>query len=154
MLIGPEAIAQRVLKNRVCLSFPLSGCFLGIWSLVFSKFWYGARNPNDVVCDRTRFFWKTSFSQTPGKWVKKEPKIDFLNLFKKKTVFNFYWIWSIMKIYIIWCVSANNLSSVKILLLRYWARCFLPIRLQYFYKNQISRTNQRNSLIFSMLIPI
>ena len=44
MFIGPAAVAQQVLQNRVCPSFSLSGCFLGIGSLVFFKFWHGARN--------------------------------------------------------------------------------------------------------------
>ena len=40
------------------------------------------------------------------------------------------------------------------MLLGYGQKCSLPIRLQYFYKNEISRTNQSNSLIFCILIPI
>ena len=56
-LLGQSVVvARQVLKSRVCPSFPLSECFLGIESLVFSEFWHGARNPNDVVRDRTRFF--------------------------------------------------------------------------------------------------
>ena len=51
-----------VLQNGVCPSFPLSGCFPGIGSLVFSKFWHVARNSNEVVCDRTGFYRKTSFA--------------------------------------------------------------------------------------------
>ena len=49
--------------------------FLGIVSLVFSKFWYGARNPYEVVRDRARFFGKKLFAPKIGKmdqeWVKK-----------------------------------------------------------------------------------
>ena len=64
----------KVLWNRVCSSFHLSFCcpsvlpsfalcwhFLGIGSLVFSRFWQGARNPYEVVHDRTRFFGITFF---------------------------------------------------------------------------------------------
>ena len=42
-------------------SFRLSGLFLGIVSLIFSKFWHGARVPCEVVRDRAGFsakiFW-------------------------------------------------------------------------------------------------
>ena len=34
----------------------LSGCHLGILSLVFSEFWHNARNPYEVVRD-SRIFW-------------------------------------------------------------------------------------------------
>ena len=56
IFIGPAAVVRWVLQNRVCPSCSLSGCFLGIGSLVFSKFWHRARNLSDLVCDRTRFF--------------------------------------------------------------------------------------------------
>ena len=58
MFIGSAAPARRVLQNRIWPSFPLSRCFLTIGSLFFSKFWRGARNPNDVVRKRTNFFKK------------------------------------------------------------------------------------------------
>ena len=59
-------VAGRALLNRVCPSFHpsvlpsfhlscLSGRFLGIASLVFSKFWNGARNLYEVVFDRVGF---------------------------------------------------------------------------------------------------
>ena len=108
------------------------------------------------------FFRKTSFAQNTGKmgqnWAK---NTVFLNSLKK--LLNFYWMCSMMKIYIIYCVftiyfillfSVLNLFLVKILFLRHRPKCSLPVRLQYFQKNEISRTNQWNSLIFHMLIPI
>ena len=77
MFIGPAAAARWALQNRVSPSFSLSGCFLGTG--------IGARNPNDVVCDRNRFFEKKLLSpETLGKWIKVGPKIEvFLNLLKK-----------------------------------------------------------------------
>ena len=54
MFIGPVAVARWFLQKRVCPSFHLSGYFLGIGSLAFTK--GGATNPNEVVHDRTRFF--------------------------------------------------------------------------------------------------
>ena len=66
--IGTLAVAERLLQNRVCpsfrLSFGLSAHFLGIVSLVFSKFWHGARNPYEVVRD-SWIFWKMD-----RKWAK------------------------------------------------------------------------------------
>ena len=71
MLIGPLAVAARVLWNRVCLSFHpfihLSGRFLWIVSITFSNFWHGARNPCEVVRDRARFSRKNFFVTKMGK---------------------------------------------------------------------------------------
>ena len=53
---GPYKIRSSVLPP-----FRLSGCFLGIVSLVFSRFWHGARNPDEVVRDRAGFFGKKFF---------------------------------------------------------------------------------------------
>ena len=69
-------------------------------------------------------------------------------------VINFYWIWSIMKIYIICCVPAQIPFLEKFSFLRYGPKCYKPIRLQDFLINHISRTNQWSSLIFCMLIRI
>ena len=46
-----------------CLQFRLSGCFLGIVSLIFSKFWHSARVPCEVVCDRVGFSKKKNCHQ-------------------------------------------------------------------------------------------
>ena len=43
-------------------SIDLTGHFLGIVSYVFSKFWHGARNPFEVVCDRAGFAGKNIFA--------------------------------------------------------------------------------------------
>ena len=48
-------------------SFCLSGDFLGIAWLVFSKFWHGARNPYEIVCDRAGFSSKNFFALKVGK---------------------------------------------------------------------------------------
>ena len=94
-VFGPPAEAGgRVLWNRVslsyhltfclsfCLFFHLSGHFLGIVSLVFSKFWYGARNPIEVVNDRVGFSRKKIFAPKIGKMDKK---------WSKSLVFRVYW---------------------------------------------------------------
>ena len=114
-----------VLWIRVCPSFHpsfhLSGCFLGIVSLVFSKFWHDARNPYEVVCD-SQIFQKKHFAQKIGKMGQKQ---GFLNILKN-FVINFYWICSIMKIYIICCVPAQIPNWEKFWFLRYgiWAKMF------------------------------
>ena len=81
------AVAGRVLWNRVCPSsrppsvLP-SRHFLGIVSLVFSKFWHGARNPYEVVRDRAGFSRKIFFAPKIGKM---DPK------WAKNRVFLIYW---------------------------------------------------------------
>ena len=73
-LFEPPVVAGRELGLTVLLSFRLSGRFLGIASLVFSKFWHGARNPYEVVCDIAGFSRKKKFSpkieRMDQKWAK------------------------------------------------------------------------------------
>ena len=133
-------------------SFRLSRRFPGIISLVFSEFWLVARNPYELVHDRVGFSSKKN-SLKIGKMYQKWAKNSFLNLFKK-FVINFYWIYSIMTIYIICCVPAQIPFLGKFLFLRYGPKCFQPIRLQDFWTNHISRPNEWNGLIFCMLIQI
>ena len=57
---------------------------------------------------------------------------------------NFYWISSIMKTHIIYCVSAQIPCLIKFLFLGYGPKCSQPIRLQNFLINHISKTNQWN----------
>ena len=118
----------------------LSKSFHGIVSLFFSKFWHGARIPWEVVCDRAGFLGKNFFAPKIGKMGQKQGFFNLLESF----VINFYWIWSIMKIYIICCVPAQIPYLGKFLFLRYGPKCSQPIRLQDFLINHISRTNQWN----------
>ena len=56
--------------------------------LVFSEFWHGARNPYEVVRDRTGFSGKHFFAQKFGKMDQK---------WAKNRVFKIYWkIWSLI----------------------------------------------------------
>ena len=80
-------------------------------------------------------------------------KQGFLDILKNFVV-NFYWICSIMKIYIIYCVPAQIPYLGKFWFLRYGPKWSQPIRLQDFLINHISRTDQWNSLFFCMLIQI
>ena len=81
VFFGPLPVAGRVLWNRVnppfhppvLPSFRLSVHFLGIVSLVFSKFWHGAKNPYEVVFDSLTFRRKdfgSSIGKMDQKWAK------------------------------------------------------------------------------------
>ena len=97
------------------------------------------------------FFFFFFFAQKIGK---NGTKTGFFLSILKNFVINFYWICSIMKIYIICCVSAQVRYLGKFWFLRYGPKRPQPIKLQDFSINHISRTNQWNSLIFCMLIQI
>ena len=79
VLVGPPAVAGRVLWNKICPSSCLPRCFLWIWSLDFSEFQYGPRNPYEVLWYRALFFGKAIFC--PKNW-RNGPKIGFFK-FKK-----------------------------------------------------------------------
>ena len=119
------------------------------WSI--SKFWHVARNPYEVVHDKVGSSWKKILN------CENQPKMgqkqDFLKVLKN-FVINFYWICSIMKMYIICYVPAQIPYLEKFWLLRYGPKCSQPIRFQEFLINHISRTSQWNSLSFCMLIQI
>ena len=134
-------------------SFCLSRRFLRVLSFIFAKFWHGARIPCKVVHYRAGFSGKIFCPLNWENGPKMGPKQGFFDLLEN-LVINFYWIWSIMKIYIICCVPAQIPYLGKFLFLRYGPKCSQPIRLQDFLINYISRTNQWNSLIFYMLIQI
>ena len=122
--------SKRVLRNRVCPSFHravhgvLSWNFCsGIGSLAFSKFWYDTRTPYKVV--HARFFGKTFFTSPPlkkiGKWAKNRSKIGFFEFFPR--------LCSVVKIYIICCVSVQIFYLGKMLFLGYIPKCSQSIRL-------------------------
>ena len=103
---------------------------------------------------QSRIFRKNWFC--PKIWengTKMGQKQGFLNLLKD-LVITFYWIYSIMRTYIICNVPVQIPYFGKYLFLKYEPKCSQPIRLQDFLINHISRTNQWNSLIFCMLIQI
>ena len=88
-----------------------------------------------------------------GKWTQMRQKLSFLNLLKNLINFiNFYWISSVMKIYVICCAPAQIPYLGRFLFLRYRPICFQPTRLQDFLINHISRKNQSNSLFFLHVI--
>ena len=110
----------------ILASWHLSGCFLGTGSLDFSGFCQGASNHYEVLHDNPIFlknFWSKNWGNGP--------KIDFLNL-KKNLVINFHWICSIMNIFIICCVPAQNLYLGKIFFLRCRPKYSQPIKMHNF----------------------
>ena len=108
VLVRPQAVAGRILWNRVCPSSLLTPAWVFSWneSLDFSEFWHGARSPYAVFRD-IPIFWKNFFC--PKSWEngpKIGQKLGFLNL-KKNVVINFHLLCSIMKIFIICCGHAQ-----------------------------------------------
>ena len=103
-------------------------CFLGIRSLDFSEIQHCVRCPYGVVRDRAGYWGKDSLSQKWWKWTKNS---DFLNLLEN-LVINFFWIWSIKKVYIKCCILAQIKYLGKIWFLRYGLKWSRPIRLQDF----------------------
>ena len=114
---GPIKQGLSVLST-VFLSFlsSFSGRFVGILSLIFSKFWHGETNMK--LCVTEGFSWKRIFA----------PKFGTLTKYGSKTDFEFYWICSVMKSYIICCVPAQIPYLGKIFP-RYRPNCSQPIRL-------------------------
>ena len=86
------------------------------------------------MCEIAKFFGQTFFA--PKNWGN-GPKIEFLNL-KKNVVINFHLICSTMKIYIIFCVTAQILYLEKILFLRYRPKCSQPITDYRIFKSKKS----------------
>ena len=72
------------------------------------------------------------FAQKLGEMGQKKAKNRGVFNLKKNLVINFHWIYSIMKIFVIYCVHAQILHLRKILFLRYRRKCSQPIRLQDF----------------------
>ena len=114
-----------------CLSFRLSGCFLGIVSL-----------PNMVLETHLKLCATAGFSRNvfAPKIRKMGQKQGLWNLLKN-FVITFFWICSIMKIYIISCVPAQI--------------PYLEKRTEQNSKiHCMSKMNQWNELIFYMLVQI
>ena len=123
----PGGSRNSPVKQSVFLSVRLSLRYLGIGSLVFSKFWHGDRNPYEVVRNWVRFFEKNFLHQKLAKWA----KMGF-SRFLKILFINFYSIWSVMKFYIICFIPTQIQYFGKILFLRYGSKCSWGTRMQDF----------------------
>ena len=89
-----------------------------------------------LLCLTEPDFFNKIFLPKMGKMGQKCAKKGFLNLLEN-LVINFFWIRSIVKVYIICCILAQIPYLGKIWFLRYGPKYSLPIRLQDF-KSTIS----------------
>ena len=101
-----------------------------------------AINPSKAVGDRAGFPEKIFLPKKNGKMDQKWAKNRFFFNIMKNFVINFYWIYFIIKTYIICCVPANIPCLGKFLFLRYGPKYSQPIRLQDSLINYIFRANQ------------
>ena len=109
-LLDPPGVVGRILWNRFCLSFRPAICpgvFLLMDHYIFMNFSMVLEAIMTLRVTESDFLEKNLLPQKLVKWVKNRPKIQFSEF---KEVFGqfFYWIFSIMKIYIICCVPANT----------------------------------------------
>ena len=137
----------------VCPSVLPSGSFLGIGSLFFSETQHVLRAHVLLCMTEPDYLKKIFMPKKWGKFAKNGQKIGFSNLLEN-LVINFFWIWSIMKVYTVCCILAQIPYLGKIWFLRYGPKCSWPIRLQDFKINYISRRKWWKNLIFCMLIQI
>ena len=135
---GPIESLRPSICPPVLPSFSLSGRFLGIVSLIFSKFWYGARTPCEVVCDRARFSRKIFFAPKIDKMGQKQGFFNLLECLVINFLLNLTYN---ENLYYLLC-SCTNTMLQKTFFQRYRPKCSQPIRLQDFLINHISRTNQ------------
>ena len=129
-------MARRVLWIRVCLSVLLSESLLPIGSIVFSKSQHDFEDSSGVVHNRSRFFKNICLC---SKNVENGSQIEFFFNLLEDLVINVFWIWSLMKVFIICCIPAQILHLRKTCFLRYGPKCWWPIRLQNFSINFFSR---------------
>ena len=119
-------MAKRVLWNRVCLSFHpsvlLSETFLGIGSLVCSETRM-ALEAHLVLCVTAGIFEKKHLPPKCRRWVKNKV-FEFIG-----KIFHcfFFWLWSIKKVYTIYCIIAQIPYLEKIWFLRYGPKSSQPI---------------------------
>ena len=121
IILGEEA--GGVLWIKVC---PLLPSFLGLGHQCFLEPTM-VLEAHVVLCETKPGFFRIN-----------EPKTGFFELLKNLGI-KFFWIWSIIKVYIICCILAQNPYLAKIWFLRYGAKCSWPVRLQNFQINYISR---------------
>ena len=124
----------------VCPSFHLSRRFLGIVSLVFSKFWNGARNLYEVVRDRAELSGRIFLPPKLGKWTKNGPKTGSFKFIEKSGhyfLLNLSYNKNLFYLLHFWTIAIFG----KIFVPEIWAKRSQQIRLQDFLINHISRTD-------------
>ena len=137
LLFGFPAVARRVQWIMICLFFhpsvlrPSIQKFSWYWLISFflklnMLFW--------CYCVwESQIFLKKVFCPKVGE---NGPKLGFFEFIGKK---KFFWIWSIKKVYIIYCILVQIPYLRKILFLNYEPKFSQPVRLQDFYANYISK---------------
>ena len=93
------------------------GIFLLIVSLTFSKFWHGARNPNEVVHERAGFSRKCSFAPEMGKMGQKQGFFEFIGKLS-----HYFFLNKVYKEILYLLYSCTNPILGKILLPEIWAK--------------------------------
>ena len=147
-LIGLLAMARRVLWIRsVCPSVRKIS-----WNWLFSFFWNLSWCWGPMWCYAWQRFFEIIF--LPLKWGKQAKPRVLWNTLLENFVINFFWLWSIMKVYINCCMLEHISSLGKLWFLRYTPKCSRPMRLQDFKINYISRTKWQEILILCMFIQI
>ena len=91
-----------------------------------------------LLCMTGSDFWEKNFTHKWGKWTKNRVILNLL----ESLIINFFWIWSIKKIYINCCILAKMLPLGNIWFLRYEPKLSWPIRLLNFKIDYISRTKK------------
>ena len=94
---------------------------------------------------------KKFFPKKLGTWTKNGPKTEFFEFIEK---FCHHFLLNLFYNYVICYIPEQTPYLGKFLFLKYGPKCSQIMRLQDFLINHISRTNQRNSLIFCMLTQI
>ena len=155
LCVGPPAVAWTVHNiGSFCSSVCPSVCPGVSWNCIISLFWILAwcQKPIWSCAWQSQTFWKKLFCLRIGKWTKNVPKTGFFELTEKSGHWFLLNFCSIIKTGFICCVPAQMHYLGNLLFLRYGPKCWQPIKLQDFFINHISKTNQWNSLIFCVLI--
>ena len=108
--------------------------FLGMVSLVFSKFWHGARNPSEVVRGNAGFFQK----KKKGKSTKNGPKTGF---FEFKENFCHLFLLNLFyneNLYYLLCFCTNPIFG-KILVSEIWPKVFSASQIEGFFNQPYLR---------------
>ena len=146
-LLDPPGDSQKDPMKWVYLSFCPSAhpsVCLGIFLELFFLNFVVLLETHMKLCMTAEFSRKRFFVPKIGKialkWAKNRV---FFNLLKN-LIINFYWIYSVMKTFII-CFVPTQIPYVGKMFQRFGPKCSQPIRLQDFLINHVSRTNQWNT---------
>ena len=131
----------------VCPSTLLSRSFLRIGSLLFLKLSIMLEAHVLLCVTEPDFLVKIPLPKKWGKWAKNRQKWGFFNLLENLVII-FFWIWSVMKIYIICCIPAKIPYLGKTFFLRYEPNSFRQSDYRIF-KSTISLRRSDEEVWFS-----